>query len=314
MDEQTTISGATVEEINPLISVIVPTYNRPDRLKRALDSILGQDYDNFEIVVANDNIRDSDSDLQTQKLVASYMDEHIKLVNTTGKTGGGAARNLACRHASGEYLAFLDDDDVFLPNKLSTQIAFMLDNDLDMSFQDIEWHHEDGKLIERRIFDHVTAFDRTGLLKAHMVVPIAPTSIYMVKKSAYDRTQGFGEVLTGQDWYFMLRCIEAGMKIGYMPGVHVWQFLHQDERLSLGTNKIDGEVARHEVVQSYYPILSSDERKFVEFRYNAVLTVSCLRSKMFSRALGFAWKMVSVSPALCVKEAYSLLRKRRQSE
>ena len=286
----------------PLVSVIMPTYKRADRLLAALGSVLGQTYPNLEVVIANDNVPESEWDATTREALASVDDSRVRIVATTGHTGGGAARNFACRQARGEYLAFLDDDDEFLPDKVETQLSFMQDRDLDMSWQDVAWYDESGKLVEHRRLDHCRDFSREGLLKAHLMTPISPTSIYMLKKTLFDKTEGFGEVATGQDWWLMLRCIEAGARMGYMPEVHVRQYLHSGERLSLGQNKIDGEEARHEKVREYYPLLSRKEIRFVEFRHNAVLAFSCLRSDRRAEAARYALRAVAASPLACIKK------------
>lgn len=288
----------------PLVSVVVPTYKRSDRLCRALDSILGQTYSNLEVLVVNDNVLGSEYDVATESALTDIQknDSRLRVVHTSGQTGGGAARNFACRQAKGEYLAFLDDDDEFLPDKVETQLAFMLENDLDMSWQDVSWYDDDGNLVEHRRLDHCDDFSREGLLRAHLLTPISPTAIYMLKRSLFDKTEGFGEVATGQDWWLMLRCIEADAKIGYMPEVHVHQILHQGERLSLGANKIAGEEARHKVVETYFPMLSKKDVRYIEFRHNAVLAFSSLRSKSPFAAVGYAAKAVAASPASCIRE------------
>ena len=102
----------------PLISIIVPTCKRADMLERAIDSILNQTYSNIEIVVVNDNVPDSEFDLKTKATLQKYdKDNRVNCVSTTGLTGGGAARNLAIKHTNGEYVAFLDDDDRYLPDQ-----------------------------------------------------------------------------------------------------------------------------------------------------------------------------------------------------
>ena len=108
---------------SPIVSVIVPTYKRADRLEVALRSIKEQTYQNLEILVVNDNVPGSDWDYSTVKALEGFDDPRLKVVHTAGQTGGGAARNYACRHALGEYLAFLDDDDEFLSDKVETQLA-----------------------------------------------------------------------------------------------------------------------------------------------------------------------------------------------
>lgn len=287
-----------------LVSIIVPTYKRADRLPAALDSLLAQDHRRIEVVVANDNVPGSEWDEATRGLIARYeaADPRVRSVHTTGATGGGAARNLACVGARGGYLAFLDDDDEFLPDKVSTQLAFMLERGLDMSWQDVSWYDESGRLVEHRRLDHCKEFSREGLLRAHLLTPISPTSIYMLKKSLFERTEGFGEVATGQDWWLMLRCIEAGARIGYMPEVHVRQHLHSGGRLSVGQNKIDGEEARHAKVREYYSLLSKREIAYVEFRHNAALAFACMRGGMRADAARYAARALRASPAACVRE------------
>lgn len=289
---------------SPLVTVVVPTYKRADRLYIALKSILGQTYSNLEIVVVNDNVPGSEYDLATRSILdeLKLQDSRLRVVHTSGQVGGGAARNYACRQANGFFLAFLDDDDRFLPDKIETQLQFMLKNRLDMSWQDVSWYDDDGNLVEHRRLNHCNDFSKDGLLRAHLITPISPTAIYMLKRSLFDKTEGFGEVATGQDWWLMLRCIETGAKIGYMPEVHVHQILHKGERLSLGANKIAGEVARHKVVQSYYSRLSNKDIRYIEFRHNAVLAFSLFRSKSPVAAVGYAMKAVAASPISCIRE------------
>ena len=298
-----------VSENMPLVSIIVPTYKRADRLAKALNSIFDQSYKNLEIIVVNDNELDSEWDKETKKVLLGCEDSRLRIVHTAGRTGGGHARNFACRQAEGDYLAFLDDDDEFLPDKVETQLDFLLDHNLDMCWQDVSWYDEAGKLVEHRRLNHCSDFSTQGLLRAHLLTPISPTSIYMLKKTLFDKTRGFGEVATGQDWWLMLRCIETGAHIGYMPEVHVRQYLHSGERLSLGNNKVEGELARHKVVQSYYPQLDKKDISYIEFRHNAVLAFAMKRSRRYVDAASYAFKAFFASPVACFTEALNFFGK-----
>lgn len=291
-------------EKQPLISVIVPTCKRSDMLNRAVDSILNQTWENIEIVIVNDNEPDSDFDKATKLSLEKYKDnEKVKIISTTGLTGGGKARNLAIKHCNGEYVAFLDDDDRFLPEKLETQYSFMVENELDMCYQDVKWHDENDKLIEFRKMDYVDDFSKDSLIRYHILHSIAPTAIYMIKREKLLLTEGFGEVIMGQDWFLMLRCIEAGLKIGYMPGAYVIQYLHSGERISLGDNKIKGENALYEYKRNYYKYLTKRDIKYVDFRHYAVLTFASLRSKRYGEAVKYGIRTALISPINCVKEA-----------
>lgn len=293
-----------MESKNVLISVIVPTYKRSDKLSRAVDSILNQTFENVEIIIVNDNIPDSEFDVQTKKVLKDYQNNSkIKVVETNGGVGGGAARNIAIGHCTGEYVAFLDDDDRFLPDKLEKQYEFMVENKLDMCYQDIQWNNEDEKVIEYRRLDYVKDFSKENLIREHILHSISPTAIYMIKREKLLKTDGFGEVIMGQDWFLMLRCIEADLKIGYMPGAYVIQYLHSGERISLGTNKIIGENNLYDYKKKYYKYLTKQDRKYVDFRHYAVLSFASLRSKRYFDAFKYSIKTVFVSPKNCFLEA-----------
>lgn len=289
---------------NYKISIIIPTYKRSDFLGRAIESVLNQTYQNIEILVSDDNLPDSDFAKEAKQKVESYSSTgKVKYLKTTGKTGGGAARNFAIKYCTGDYVAFLDDDDVFIPEKLEKQLEFMLKNNLDMSYQDVKWFDENDKLVEFRKMDYVTDFSKNELLKQHILHSIAPTAIYMIKREALLKTEGFGEVIMGQDFILMLRCIEADLKIGYMPGAYVHQYLHSGERISLGQNKIDGENNLYELKKKYYYLMNNKEIRYVKFRHNAVLMFATLRSKMYGKVLGYGFKAFFLSPKACMQEA-----------
>lgn len=101
-----------------LVSVIIPTYKRPDRLSRAVNSLLKQTYSHFEILVVND-----DNDNTTfEGLLTDITDERVKLLNNVRVKGANGARNTGILNAKGDYITFLDDDDEFEPNNLKTQL------------------------------------------------------------------------------------------------------------------------------------------------------------------------------------------------
>ena len=287
---------------NPLVSVIVPTYKRSAFLARAIDSILNQTYKNIEIVLVDDNVEGTEEFLETGKVLEKYRDK-INYVKTPGQLGGGAARNFSFKFIHGEFVAFLDDDDCFKPEKIEKQLAFMMENQLDMSYQDVEWHdNRNDRLVELRKMDRVKDFSQEGMLRAHIVSTISPTAIYMIKYSALMKTDGFGEVPRGQDTIFMLRCIEAGLKIRYMPGSYVIQYIHDSERTSNGRNFVRGQRQLYELLCSYKPILSPKERRYVDFRFNAVCAFALMRDKRPFGAAWFALRAVMISPVDCLRE------------
>jgi len=107
----------------PAVSVIIPTFNRADLLPKAVGSVLSQTFQDLEIVVVDDASGDC-----TPAVVHGLGDRRIRYVRHPANRGIAAARNTGVAHASGRYLAFLDDDDEWLPRKLELQVGILTDS------------------------------------------------------------------------------------------------------------------------------------------------------------------------------------------
>lgn len=103
---------------NPIVSVIIPTFNRSNLLIAAINSVINQTFSDFELIVIDDASADN-----TKKKVASINDKRIKYLSHSKNSGVCAARNTGLKAAQGQYIAFLDSDDEWLPNKLEKQLA-----------------------------------------------------------------------------------------------------------------------------------------------------------------------------------------------
>lgn len=115
-----TQSGWRFQRPDPLVSVVIPSYNAQRTIARAIQSVLEQDYQSLEIIIADDGSTDS-----TRQVIGQFHDPRITLVGSSLNRGAAAARNTAIRRASGAYIAFLDADDIWLPGKISTQVRIM---------------------------------------------------------------------------------------------------------------------------------------------------------------------------------------------
>jgi glycosyltransferase involved in cell wall biosynthesis len=111
----------TINAKHPLVSVIIPTYNRGWILKEALDSVLAQDFKDYELIVVDDGSTDN-----TREILGSYGRDIVVLEQSN--QGVSAARNRAIAAAAGKFVAFLDSDDLWLPQKLSRQLDFFYSN------------------------------------------------------------------------------------------------------------------------------------------------------------------------------------------
>lgn len=186
---------------DPLVSVIVPTYNRPDTLKRTLESIASQTYKRIEAVVVND----AGEDVST--IVDAFRDRlFIKYLVHNENKGLAAARNTAIKHASGKHIAYLDDDDIFYPDHIETLVKFLETNDYKAAYTDAyrAWQEkENGRYVAKRK-DFPYSFDfESDLILAQNLFPVL---CIMHEKSCIDEVGLFDESLTThEDWDLWIR-------------------------------------------------------------------------------------------------------------
>jgi len=129
--------------MQPLVSCIIPTYNRANFVERAIQSVLNQTYKNIEVIVVDDGSEDN-----TKEVVLSIKDERIKYIRLHRNFGAAFARNVGIANANGDFIAFLDDDDYFLPEKIEKQVELMLkDSSVGVCYTEVYHEVEDGKLI-----------------------------------------------------------------------------------------------------------------------------------------------------------------------
>lgn len=108
--------------INGLVSIVIPTYKRADKLLRAINSVINQTYTNLEILVVNDNENGDDYTVQLEAIMQTVTDRRVRLIYQQKHINGAAARNAGIRESNGEYIAFLDDDDYWAENKIECQV------------------------------------------------------------------------------------------------------------------------------------------------------------------------------------------------
>lgn len=135
----------------PLISIIIPMYNTRNYVEKTIESVLTQTYRNIEIIVVDDGSTDTGAEI-VQALM--LKDSRIKYIFQSNK-GVSAARNTAIEHSTGEYLAFLDSDDLWLPEKLEKQMNRIITTNMDACYCGYQYFCEDvmGKTFPKRYFE-----------------------------------------------------------------------------------------------------------------------------------------------------------------
>jgi len=116
---------------NNLISIITPSYNSKRFIKATIESVLSQTYENWEMIIVDDVSPDD-----SNEIIEEYckQDSRIKLIKLEKNSGPAVARNRAIEEAKGRYIAFLDADDLWLPEKLEQQLSFMKENNLSFTY------------------------------------------------------------------------------------------------------------------------------------------------------------------------------------
>jgi len=127
-----------------MVSIITPSHNTEKYIAKTMDSVLAQSYDDWEMIIVDDlSIDNSVSIIETY----ARKDSRIKLIRAEKKLGASGARNRAIEASQGKYIAFLDADDLWIPQKLEKQIKFMVDHNLSFTYSSYKTINEKGELL-----------------------------------------------------------------------------------------------------------------------------------------------------------------------
>lgn len=199
----------------PKVSIVIPTYNRPDSTEKTVYSALNQKYANFEVIVVDDGSEDD-----TWKRVSKINDPNLKIFRHNTNKGGNAARNTGIKKSSGKYIAFLDSDDTWDPMKLDEQIKILQETDVEAVYCDIK-HTFDNKFgslkyeVGKRLFDTSNEKPEGGselvsqVLATHF--PLGGSSTLVVNKEFLQEIGMFDENFKRhQDWELLVRILQNG--------------------------------------------------------------------------------------------------------
>ncbi|MED1467215.1 teichuronic acid biosynthesis protein TuaG [Bacillus salipaludis] len=132
----------------PTISIITPSYNASKFIEKTINSVLMQTYQNWEMIIVDDCSTDDTPDILNRY---AEEDERIRVIFSKENGGAAIARNLALQHAQARYVAFLDSDDCWKPDKLERQLTFMQKNDYAFTFTGYEFISNDGVLLNKYV-------------------------------------------------------------------------------------------------------------------------------------------------------------------
>lgn len=269
----------------PLVSVIITTYKGADTIERSIQSVFEQTYANIEIFVIDDNGKNSEEQKETEKIVSKYP--NVKYIPHEKNINGSAARNTGARLAKGKYLAFLDDDDEILPNKIKVQVEMFdtLSEEYGLVYNSYREEFSNGEVRE----EIATQSGKVLLDRLLDRVKIA-TSAFMVKRDVYEKLQGFDESFwRHQDWEFVAR-LSAEYLVKAIPEIGVVK--HSIQRNS-PQNVEKAEEYRLHYMDKMRPLISQFSKKEQDeiYCYNYLaFTVNYLKKGRVDKVIKYMYK------------------------
>lgn len=221
------------------VSVVIPTHNRADLLPRAINSVLAQTEQDFEVIVVSDGSTDD-----TEKVVKEIQnkDNRVQFEHYSPGKGGNFARNEGIRLSQGVYVAFLDDDDEWVPNKLEKQLALMEQNSkMVLCYTGVHVIYVNEKIEYSFLPKHEGDLSRVILLDNC----IGSTSTPMVRKSVFEESGVFDNDLAAlQDFDLWIRITQYG-EVGVVKEELINYYNYR------GTKQVSAVTAKYENAFAY---------------------------------------------------------------
>lgn len=281
---------------NPLVTIYMPTHNRSDLLSRAIDSVQGQTYSNFELIIVDDCSNDN-----TAAVVQAYQDQdsRIKYIKNSENLGACASRNKAIRAAQGEFVTGLDDDDYFLPDRLAVFLKHwhLLPNDKAFIFSNKKILKPEAEVISRAPW-YIRR--RKFITQGDLLIGCAVGIAFFTTKESLLAIAGFDELMPmWQDLDCVYRLLNLGKGYYFDDVSYVVDTTHDDGRISDANTKKITEVhdyfcKKHDlnsiIVSNLMRVhfFSYDEKymKFVPSLLGAIYRPSITNMKYLLKSLG----------------------------
>lgn len=275
------------------VSIIIPTYKSRGGLTVSVESALKQTYPDFEVLVIDDNSPDSSDRIKTEQIMEDYVcNPRVKYIKHTENKNGAAARNTGIAHSTGDYIAFLDDDDEFLETKIERQVSYLKTHPEDDAVYNFSFVN--GKK------ESIHPYEGDASVPLLMCRTKMFTPSLMFRKKALVAIGGFDESFRRhQDYELLLKFFSYGYKIGclreYLTIVHSLGGNKPDAYKSLEIKKrfletFDGVISR---LESESPGI---KKKIVAANYEAIFE-SSISQRKWKLALNLFGKYFFMSPA-----------------
>lgn len=273
------------------VSVIITTFQRSDFLIRAIDSVFNSDYFDYEVIVIDDNGKESYFQIQNIEILTKYSrNKNFIYYAMPINSGACLARNQGVKIANGNILMFLDDDDYYFSNKISKQVQVLENSNFDACLCAM------NRLDENNVeIISVENFPRGENLKDFLINGNCFTSMIGIKKDAFLKIGGFSQIDRFQDKFFMFKFFENNLKV-FLLQEQLFVFSeHLQTRISLGNiEKISNAYKQiFEFKKKHFDLFTDKQQ--ANFQNNYYLNLANIRTKgnFYQRFIGFKYLLKS---------------------
>ena len=212
--------------MDDLVSVIIPYYKKRNFVKETVVSVLSQSYDTLEILIIYDDTNLNDLEFLHE---ISKLDKRIKVINNNKRLGAGLSRNKGIEQSNGKYIAFIDADDTWAPDKLKDQISFMKKNNYGISHTSYFIINEKKKIIGQR-----KARDLLSINEILKSCDIGLSTVIIEKKILIKTNTKFPKLVTKEDFVFWLMLLKKNYKF-YAYDINLTNWTDSQNSLSAST-------------------------------------------------------------------------------
>ena len=206
-----------------MISIVMPTFNRGTVIKKSIESVLCQTFNDIELIIVDDGSTDC-----TCNVIKSFEDERIIYIKLDENRGACYARNIGMSMAKGDIIAFLDSDNVWNDCYLQEQNDAFINHSVDIVFFKVEIHLLDGQVVTVPK-DVDVLVSQESIIDKMIFENIMDTNVTCIKRNCYDKWGGFDENLNRcQDWDYFLTLIEKGARVGFQNKVMARNYIMED--------------------------------------------------------------------------------------
>ncbi len=287
----------------PLVTAVITTYKRPvEILKRALLSILRQTYKNIEVFIVNDYPEDLTLVNEIAEMIKKTGEHNIKYIVLDKNRGACKARNVALKNAKGKYIAFLDDDDEWLDEKIELQVKSAEKTNVDIVYcNSINYYMNINKEKERFKYEQDSGRIFYKILSSNL---IGSCSFPLFRTKTLREVNGFREDMPAlQDWELYLRITKKGV-VSYIHQPLIRYYFYEGERIS--TNLRNRVIAYEKIRKEFLKELNDNPKVASSFYFMGSNFYSL--SNNLKKANYYYWKGLKNDP-LKIKRNVILLVK-----